>query len=56
MRPFHGYCIVTNHIQKVVTKSNLRDRKSDFAFWQSQPYLLRLAAIKEIRQEYHRWD
>jgi len=46
---------VTNRVQKVVTKSNIRDRKSDFAFWQSQPYLLRLAALEAIRQEYHRW-
>ena len=46
---------MTNRVQKVVTKTNLRDRKSDFAFWQSQPYLLRLAALEEIRQEYHRF-
>ncbi len=42
-------------IQKVVTKVNLREQKSDFAYWQSQPYQARLAALEEIRQEYHRW-
>ena len=28
---------------------------SDFAFWQSQPYALRLATLEQIRQEYHQW-
>lgn len=42
-------------IQKVVTKVNLYQQRSDFAYWQTQPYLARLAAIEEIRCEYHRW-
>jgi hypothetical protein len=42
-------------ILKVITKVSLREAKSDFAFWQAQPYVARLAALEEIRQEYHRW-
>jgi hypothetical protein len=42
-------------IHKVGTKVNLYQQRSDFAYWQTQPYLARLAAIEEIRREYHRW-
>jgi len=42
-------------IQKVVRKINLRDQKSDFAYWQSQPPAARLAALEDIRREYHGW-
>jgi len=42
-------------IAKTVTKVNLYDGSTDYAFWQSQPYLARLAALEQIRQEYHRW-
>ncbi|PIZ25944.1 MAG: hypothetical protein COY47_03195 [Chloroflexi bacterium CG_4_10_14_0_8_um_filter_57_5] len=42
-------------VQKVVHKINLRDQKSDFAYWQRQPPAARLAALEEIRREYHRW-
>ena len=45
----------TASIKKVCTKVGLRERTSDFAYWQSQPYQSRLAALEEIRQEYHRW-
>jgi len=40
-------------IQKAVHKINLRDQKSDFAYWQSQPPAARLAALEQIRREYH---
>lgn len=43
------------HIAKVVTKTNIRQQTSDFAYWQTQSYQARLAALEEIRQEYHRW-
>jgi hypothetical protein len=33
----------------------LDQQKSDFAYWQAQPYWARLAALEQIRQEYHRW-
>ncbi|MCJ7585494.1 MAG: hypothetical protein MUO30_12100 [Anaerolineales bacterium] len=42
-------------IQKAVHKINLRDQKSDFSYWQSQPPAARLAALEQIRREYHRW-
>lgn len=42
-------------IKKVCTKVGLRERKSDFVYWQSQPYQVRLAVLEQIRQEYHRW-
>ncbi len=42
-------------VQKFVTKTSLRKRKSDFAYWQSQPYEVRLATLEQIRREYHEW-
>ncbi len=42
-------------IAKHYTKINIREQKSDFAYWQTQSYQARLAALEEIRQEYHRW-
>jgi hypothetical protein len=43
------------HIAKIVTKTNIHQQTSDFAYWQTQSYQARLAALEEIRQEYHRW-
>ena len=43
------------HIAKVVTKTDIHQQASDFAYWQTQSYPARLAALEEIRQEYHRW-
>jgi len=42
-------------IEKTVTKVNLYQQTNDFAYWQTQSYQARLAALEEIRQEYHRW-
>lgn len=42
-------------IAKVVKKMPLRQAKSDFEYWQSQPFSARLAALEEIRREYHQW-
>jgi hypothetical protein len=42
-------------VKKTYTKVNIRDQKSDFAYWQTQPYQVRLATLEEIRKEYHRW-
>lgn len=42
-------------IAKVMVKKPLSQPSSDFAYWQSRPYQERLAALEEIRQEYHRW-
>lgn len=38
-----------------VTKTNLKSSKSDAAYWQSQPYTARLAALETIRREFHLW-
>jgi len=43
------------NIEKSVTKVNLLKKPTDFAYWQSQPYLARLATLELIRREYHRW-
>jgi hypothetical protein len=42
-------------IKKVVTRVKLNDKKTDSVYWRKQPYSARLAALEEIRQEYHRW-
>ena len=42
-------------VAKVVTKAPVREQRSDFAYWQSQSYWVRLATLEEIRREYHRW-
>ena len=45
----------TSEIKKVVTKVKLKDRKTDIDYWRKQPYAARLAALEELREEYHRW-
>ena len=45
----------TSRVEKVVTKVSIKEAKSDYAYWQSQPYITRLATLEEIRREYHRW-
>jgi hypothetical protein len=45
----------TSNIQPTYTKVSIREQKSDFAYWQSQPYYVRLAALEQIRQEFHQW-
>jgi hypothetical protein len=42
-------------IKEVVTKTTMREQKSDAEYWRAQPPAARLAALEEIRQEYHRW-
>jgi hypothetical protein len=42
-------------IQPSVNRVSLRALGSDFAYWQSQPPQARLAALEEIRREYHLW-
>ncbi len=39
-------------MEKVVIKGSLRDRKTDFAYWQTRPETDRLAAIEMLRQQY----
>lgn len=42
-------------IKKVIRKGKLTDKKTDAAYWRKQPYSARLAALEEIRREYHCW-
>lgn len=42
-------------IAKIVTKVKVEEQPKDFAYWQSQPYYARLAAVEQIRREYHQW-
>jgi hypothetical protein len=42
-------------IAKVCKKIDLKDKQSDFAFWQSQPPQARIDALEEIRREYNLW-
>ena len=42
-------------ISKVVIKVPVREQKSDFAYWQTQPYEVRLATLEQIRRECHQW-
>ncbi len=39
-------------MEKVITKRSLRDKKTNFAYWQSRPEAERLAAIETLRQQY----
>jgi hypothetical protein len=55
------FCVNTNmgnrhEIAKVYRKVSLKNQPSDFAYWQSKSYEERLAALEEIRQEYHGWE
>ena len=42
-------------IAPVVQKFRLGEQPTDFAYWQTQPYEARLAALEQIRQEYIAW-
>lgn len=41
---------------KTFTKVKLKEQKSDFAYWQTQPVEKRLEALEQIRREYHAWN
>lgn len=43
-------------MERVVKKINKEQRKSDFSYWQKQPYKKRLEALETIRQEYHQYQ
>ena len=42
-------------IKKVHTKMLIKEQKPDFTYWQTQPYQSRIAALEEIRKEFHSW-
>jgi hypothetical protein len=39
----------------VIRKGKLKEQGNDFLFWQTQPYIIRLATIEQIRHEYNQW-
>ena len=43
-------------IAKVVKMAKMSEQKSDFEYWQTRPVTERLAALEEIRAEYHGKD
>ena len=43
-------------IAKIFRKIDLKNQSNDFSYWQTQPYEKRLAALEQIRREYHGWD
>jgi hypothetical protein len=45
----------TNSIAKVVTKVKLGSEQKAAEYWRTQSYQARLAALEQIRQEYHHW-
>ena len=45
----------TPSIKKIVVKAKMSDKKKDAAYWRTLPYSERLAALEEIRREYHQW-
>lgn len=42
-------------IVKIINKTMLGEKESDFAYWQTKSYAERLAALEEIRREYNNW-
>jgi hypothetical protein len=42
-------------MKKTVAKLALHEQKPDFEYWQTQSYEARLAALEQIRREYHLW-
>ncbi len=43
------------NISRLIAELTFKDRKTDSVYWRTQPYQARLAALEEIRREYHRW-
>jgi hypothetical protein len=38
-----------------VNKVSISERQNDTAYWRTRSYQDRLAALEQIRQEFHRW-
>ena len=43
-------------IAMVYKKTKLDQQESDFTFWQTCSYQERIAALEDIRREYHDWE
>ncbi len=39
----------------IINKTKLKNRRSDFEYWQTQPISSRLATLQKIREEYIGW-
>jgi len=39
-----------------VRKGKIKEQGNDFLFWQSQPYIVRLQTIEQIRLEFNTWQ
>jgi hypothetical protein len=44
-----------NKLALVFNKVAMADQKNDAAYWRTQSYQDRLAALEQIRQEFHQW-
>ena len=42
-------------MQKVYRKVPVDEQAREADYWRTQPYQARLAALEQIRQEYHQW-
>lgn len=42
-------------VAKVAVKGRMDEQPDDLSYWQLQSYQARLAALEEIRREYHNW-
>ena len=43
-------------MEKLITKISKKQQKSDFDYWQKQPYHKRLETLEQIRQQYHQYQ
>ncbi len=42
-------------MEKIVTKISLKQKSSDFQYWQQQTPQKRIETLEQIRQEYHQY-
>src|SRR5205085_10563797 len=42
-------------VKRVYAKMPVGEQPSDFSYWQTQSYQARIAALEEIRKEFHSW-
>jgi hypothetical protein len=42
-------------MQKVYRKVSIENQGRESDYWRKQPYQARLAALEQIRREYHQW-
>jgi hypothetical protein len=45
----------STEVEKVWRKARLGEQEPDLVYWRTQSYEARLAALEQIRQEYHAW-